>query len=67
LKNPVEKDVQSSHYPVDPLVEESSDLVLEHLEENICQIKKALVKSAFFHAKTNNSNNNNKNEPLRYA
>jgi len=33
LKDPVDKDVRSFHYLEDPLVEESSNLVLGHLEK----------------------------------
>jgi len=54
LKSPAEKDVRSSHYPVYPLVEKSSDLVLEHLEEKyLLNNKKILIKSAFFMPKSN--------------
>ena len=35
LKNPVDKDARSFHYLVDPLVAQSSNLVLGHLKKNV--------------------------------
>ena len=49
MKNPVHIDARSFHYLVDPLVEQSSDLVLGHLKKGFA--KRVFVSSFGFNLK----------------